>query len=180
MKYHITVKSTVEAETAKVAAEEMVLDKAAGDVDVTAGGTGMNHSLYEVKDNECGHDYVVCEGVVRIIGDGEINCPVCKTPTDCNGQLEIMTAKEPSGRNRVGYFCTDCASRFPISYQRVFIVPKGAVLETFPGSEEFFINMSDEELSGLEQFFNMSDEELAEFQQPGSTLAEWAEKKNRT
>ena len=82
MKYNVTLKSTVEAETAN-SAEQMVLDKAAGDVDVTAGGTGMNHSLYEVKDNECGHDYVVCEGVVRIIGDGEINCPVCKTPTDC-------------------------------------------------------------------------------------------------
>jgi len=175
MKYNVTLKSTVEAETAK-AAEQMVLDKAAGDVDVTAGGTGMNHSLYEVKDNECGHDYVVCEGVVRIIGDGEINCPVCKTPTNCNGQLEIMRAKEPSGRNQVGYFCTDCASRFPISYQRVFIVQKGTVLETFPGSEQFFINMS-----GSEQFFiNMSDEELAEFQQSGSTLAEWAEKKKRT
>ena len=76
MKYNVTVKSTVEAGSAAAAAQ-MVLDKAAGDVDVTAGGTGMNHSLYEVKDDECGHDYVVCEGVVRIIGDGEINCPVC-------------------------------------------------------------------------------------------------------
>jgi hypothetical protein len=174
MKHNLTMKATVEAENAE-AAEQLGFDKAAGDVDVTAGKTGMNHSLYEVKDNECGHDYVVCEGVVRIIGDGEINCPVCKTPTDCNGQLEIMRGKEASGRNRVGYFCTDCASRFPISYQRV-IVPTGTVLETFPGSGQFFIN-----LSGLEQFFiNMSDEELAEFQESGSTLAEWAEKKNRT
>jgi hypothetical protein len=96
MKYNVTLEATVEAENAE-AAKQMVFDKAAGDVDVTAGGTEMNHSLYEVKDNGCGHDYVVCEGVVRIIGDGEINCPVCETPTNCNGQLVIMRAKEPSG-----------------------------------------------------------------------------------
>jgi hypothetical protein len=139
-------------------------------------GMGTNHSLYKVKDNECGHDYVICEGVVRIIGDGEINCPVCKTPTNCNGQLEIMRGKDASGRNRVGYFCTDCASRVPISHQRVLIVEAERILEAFPGSEQFFIN-----LSASEQFFiNMSDEELEEFQQSGSTLAEWAEKKKRT
>ncbi|MCC7340601.1 MAG: hypothetical protein IT170_05900 [Bryobacterales bacterium] len=165
MKEDLTMKTTVEAENAE-AAEPMDFDKAAGDVDITAGGMGMNHSLYEVKDNECGHDYVVCEGVLRIIGDGDINCPVCKTPTDCNGQLEIMTAKEPSGRNRIGYFCTACASRFPIRYQRVLRVPKGRVLETSPGSGQFFINMS--------------DEELAEFRQSDTTLAEWAEMKKRT